>query len=478
MTPFLRDGDVLRVAAVAWEDLARGDLVTYRLPGHLPTLRVAARHGDQLALVADNRPGRTFQVWREHLVGRVVARTREGATLTRESPAWRLHRHLWLRRRQAAGLAARAARVLRGARRGLRRRPLRYDRPPNVQLNVSAACNLACRMCPYLGVHGNPAHLEFMAPETFERMLPTIREIGAVHFSGSGEPLFHRGLLDFMARVREVAPRARIDLTTNGTLLTRAVAGRLIDLGLTKLHVSFDGLPRRAETIRRRLNGDKVLDNVRALGDLKRARGSRGPLVQVNYMTGYGTYWDLVAFIELAHAIGVAEIQLLEMQPATAEDAAGNLLNSTREDGGRVLRTAVMLAQHLDLRLHLPTITPGACHFPANPHVGEDGTVYPCCYLDYDGRQLFDGAPHRFEPVRLGNVNAAPFEALWRAPGYRAFRERNARGDFDATCATCYRVRLATSQRIEELLRPPRAREAPAGPGPTPAAAPGTRRPS
>lgn len=453
MLPFLQDGDSLRVVPVAWDEIQRGDIITYRLRDHFPTLRVAAKYSDQLVLTADNWRGRTFQAWREHVLGRVVARTRKGATLTADALPWKWQTQRWLRRVQTARIAARA--------RGLPHRmrahfspPRRYDRPPNLQINVSSDCNLKCRMCPYLGVHGNPAHLDFMTRETFERILPTIREIGAVHFSGSGEPLFHRELFEFMAQVRNTVPDARIDLTTNGTLLTEARAQRLIALGVNKVHISFDGLPGRVETIRRNIKGSQVLENVRRLNELKRAQASHLPIVQVNYMMGYGTYWDLVEFILLARKIGVAEIQLLEMQPATAEDAANNLLNGTLQDGGAALKTAIMLAQYYNIRLHLPTVTSNVCHFPSNPHIGEDGEVYPCCFLDYDGRQLFDGTEHRFEPMKLGNINTTFFDSIWNSPGYVAFRERNARGDLDANCQTCYNIRARTWEHIRQIIEP------------------------
>jgi MoaA/NifB/PqqE/SkfB family radical SAM enzyme len=454
MSPFLEDGDRLTVAPVAWSDIVPGDVVTYRLEDKFPTLRVVAKTPNKLWMIGDNWPNRRFEAWPEHILGRVVARTRSGSTVSADSLSWRARSQYALQTYRAGSAVARAKRLPeRVASRLAKRRSQRFPRPPNVQVNVSSTCNLKCRMCPYLEVHQDPTHLEFMSPETFERILPIVVEIGAVHFSGSGEPLFNRRLFDFMALVRRAAPGASIDLTTNGTLLTEERARGLVELGVNKIHVSFDGLPERAETIRINVNGRKVIDNIRRLAEIKRAAGSRYPIVQINYMLGYGTYWDLVKFVQLGREIGVGEIQLLEMQPATAEDAADNLCRGTHHDQGAALKTALMLARYYNIALHLPTVTEGACYYPYNPHIAEDGEVYPCCYLDYDGRQLYHGgAEHRLPAVTFGNAARQPFDEIWGSADFVALRERNARGEFDAHCRVCYDIRHETAERVKEVL--------------------------
>jgi MoaA/NifB/PqqE/SkfB family radical SAM enzyme len=448
MSPFLRDGDVLRVEPVNYDEIVVGDLITFRVTEHCPTLRVLRKGTNKLTLGADHWHARKFVTWREFVTGRVVARTRRGKTLEANAPAWKLYSAAQLSQYYARKIPSRVQRLYKPS-------ALTYARPLNVQLNLSATCNLKCRMCPYLEVHTSE-RLKFMARETFEAMLPTLRAIRRVHFSGSGEPLFHREAFDLIARVRQEIPDCEIDLTTNGTLLTRERAARLLDLRVNKLHVSFDGLPGRVETIRRNVNGAKVLDNLSALAEMKRERGAKAPSIQINYMTGYGTYHDLVEFIERAHAIGINEIQLLEMQPATAADFEHNLLNDSQRDQAYALKTAIMLANHYDLCLHLPIISANACHFPSNPHIAEDGEVYPCCYLDYDGRKLYaDGQPHVFPSLSFGNIHQTPMQEIWDAPQYAAFRARNARGDFDRICRACYHSRRQTSDFLRELMEAP-----------------------
>ncbi|MEM7114738.1 MAG: radical SAM protein [Chloroflexota bacterium] len=454
MEPFLQDGDELKIAPVAWEAIRLGDIVTFALEDKFPTLRVVEKRGNKMWLIGDNWPRRKFVAWREHLLGKVIARIRDGKTLTSDTATWRNNNRYRLWRYQAGWVYSRLRQLPQRIEGKLaRRRAQRFERPPNIQVNVSSNCNLKCRMCPYLSIHQSPHHLNFMSSDTFEQILPLVKEINAIHLSGSGEPMFHQQLFDFVARVREEAPTASIDMTSNGTLLTEARARKLIQHQVTKLHVSFDGLPERVESIRIGVNGRKVMDNIRRLTRLKKEMGSQYPIVQINYMTGYGTYWDLNKFIELCHEVGVAEIQMLEMQPATAEDVADNLLNGTGLDDGAALKTAVMLANHYAIKLHLPTTTQNACYYPFNPHVGEDGEVYPCCYLDYDGRQLYsNGQEMQLPPITYGNINNNAFDEIWDNPNFIALRERNSQGKFDDICQACYDVRWETAVRVGQIL--------------------------
>jgi MoaA/NifB/PqqE/SkfB family radical SAM enzyme len=456
MNPFLQDGDELRVEPVTYDEIAVGDIITFRLRDHFPTLRVLYKGRNKLVLGADNWRERKFATWREFVLGRVVARTRDGKTLAASAPAWKWHTAVLFAKRRAARRIQNMRQRTRQLKLKLLPPPPKPDLPHNLQLRLSSICNLKCRMCPYLPIHASDEHQKLMLRETFERMLPTIRRAKIVHFSGGGETFFHPELFEFIARVRQEVPDCFIDLTTNGTLLTRERAARILDLRVSKLHVSFDGLPENVGAIRTNLNGHKVWGNIRMLAEMKRARGLQTPSIQINYVMAFGSYRDLPDFIPLAREVGANEIQLIEMRPANRHEWEGNMWNEMQRDGGHALKVAHMLANQYNLRLHLPKVGPNLCWFPRNPHITEAGNVYPCSYLDYDGHVLYhDGAEHFFPPMLMGNVNTTAFTDIWHSEKYRAFREQTARGDFDANCRTCYHSRLPAPTFLREQLELP-----------------------
>lgn len=456
MYPFFRDGDELRVEPVTYDEIAVGDIITFRLRDHFPTLRVLYKGRNKMVLGADNWHERKFATWREFVLGRVTARTRDGKTLRADAPAWKLHTAALLVKRRAAQRIKNLHQRARKLKHKIAPPPPKPDQPHNMQLRLSSICNLKCRMCPYLPIHASADHQKLMRRETFERMLPAIRRDKIVHFSGGGETFFHPELFDFIARVRREVPDCFIDLTTNGTLLTRERAARILDLRVSKLHVSFDGLPENVGAIRANINGHKVWGNIRMLADMKRERGLDIPSIQINYVMAYGSYRDLPDFIPLAREVGVNQIQLIEMRPANHQEWQGNMFNEMQRDGGHAIQLAHMLANQYNIRLHLPKVGPNLCWFPRNPHITEAGNVYPCSYLDYDGHVLYhEGKAQYFPPMLMGNVNTTPFEEIWDSEKYRAFRERTAQGDFDDLCRTCYHSRLPAPTFLREQLELP-----------------------
>ncbi len=91
MRPFLRDGDELVVEPVSWRGVGPGEIVTYRSGDRFPTRRVFQVHPrrGRLILKADGMPSsRFFEVRKEDLLGKVVARKRGGRVLTNRDFSW------------------------------------------------------------------------------------------------------------------------------------------------------------------------------------------------------------------------------------------------------------------------------------------------------------------------------------------------------------------------------------------------------
>lgn len=89
MRPFLQEGDEVIVAPVSWGEIRPGDIVTYRYDDKFPTRRVVKKTSRYLNLWCENWPRRRFRAAREEVLGRGVARRRDGRWLRCTDPAWR-----------------------------------------------------------------------------------------------------------------------------------------------------------------------------------------------------------------------------------------------------------------------------------------------------------------------------------------------------------------------------------------------------
>ena len=89
MRPLLVEGDEVVVEPVAWERIRRGDIITYRYLDRFPTRRVVGKSEDRLDLYCDNWPGRSFTTTRTDVLGRAIARKRDGVWLTVNDREWK-----------------------------------------------------------------------------------------------------------------------------------------------------------------------------------------------------------------------------------------------------------------------------------------------------------------------------------------------------------------------------------------------------
>ena len=113
------------------------------------------------------------------------------------------------------------------------------DKKPVVVWNVGRRCNLRCVHCysqsRNIDYSGELSHEEGIA------LIDDLADYGApvMLFSG-GEPLMRPDIFELIERAAEKKMRAVV--STNGTMITADVAGKLQDAGLSYVGISMDGL--------------------------------------------------------------------------------------------------------------------------------------------------------------------------------------------------------------------------------------------
>jgi 12,18-didecarboxysiroheme deacetylase len=112
------------------------------------------------------------------------------------------------------------------------------DKKPVVVWNVTRRCNLKCVHC-YAHADGKADRNELTTAEG-KRLLEDLAAFGVpvILFSG-GEPLVRPDLVELAAYAVRLGMRAVI--STNGTLITPAIAETLRDVGLSYVGISLDG---------------------------------------------------------------------------------------------------------------------------------------------------------------------------------------------------------------------------------------------
>jgi radical SAM protein with 4Fe4S-binding SPASM domain len=178
-----------------------------------------------------------------------------------------------------------------------RRNPRLDELPNEVAIEIVMGCNLRCPMCPVSGLpHSmNGRRPTLMTAAVFNRVIDQISDRPrSILLNVFGESLLHPQLVEFIRIAK--TPRHHVAIITNGTRLTPAYAGQIIDAGLDALTVSIDGL-RHDTYAGMRIGAEMgaVVDNLRALIAENARRGHR-MRIEINYIRSSTTAQEMAAF--------------------------------------------------------------------------------------------------------------------------------------------------------------------------------------
>lgn len=141
--------------------------------------------------------------------------------------------------------------------------------PLVVYLEPSGYCNLKCGFCPH-GVAGSALKKDIMSLELFKKLMEDLsgfpQRVKLLRVCGNGDPLMNKALLPMLEYAHERQVVQRVELLTNGVLLTPGLARnlpRFLDRIVFSIEgLSADGYQRICGT---KIDFPQLLDNLDAL---------------------------------------------------------------------------------------------------------------------------------------------------------------------------------------------------------------------
>ena len=257
-------------------------------------------------------------------------------------------------------------------------------RHPEVRYEVTDHCNAECIMCPR-DKHEHGREHGIMKLALYRKSIDEVVALGAkkVVLTGFGEPLIDKTLEQKVAYAKSHGLNTYI--ISNGSLLSEKRAAGLIDAGLDELRVSFYGMrPETYNVVMRKLDFDVTMRNLLRFLELRAAKGSKKPRLEVNYLVLPENERDTETFKQFweprADAIEI-------WKPHNFGD-------------GRDYRTRL---EELDVK--------NTCGRPENGplQIQWNGEVIPCCY-DYNNQ------------IILGNAFTTPVLEVLNGIKYRLLR--------------------------------------------------------
>jgi len=351
---------------------------------------------------------------------------------------------------------------------------LPMDQLSKLYVELTTACNLDCVMC----VRRTWKDEGFgpMSWELYQNLIEQLRAFPqppTIHFGGYGEPMTYPHFLEAITLAKSIG--CRVEMTTNGALLTPKIAQALIDLDVDKVMVSIDGVsPEVYDDIRVHSDFQKVIHNFMELFRRKlnqRGRGLHKPIVGISFVAMKRNIADLPRLPQLAHQIGATEIKVSNVVPyypeleseilydramySLAFRSSPAIPNMSLPKMNLDENTAPSLMQVFDSTISVSWLQNSFsqfnnyCEFTQQGYavIRRDGVVAPCLELMRDHPVFLLGRPQHVTHYSLGDIREASLREIWESPEYADFRRRVR--DFPySPCLTC-----GGCERFEENIQ-------------------------
>ncbi len=309
------------------------------------------------------------------------------------------------------------------------------------------ACNIDCVTC-FRNAWDTP--IGRMSDATFAAILDGLKSLETlptVYFGGIGEPLFHRRTTEWIAQVKALG--ARVEMITNGTLLTEKRCRQLIDAHLDVIWVSIDGsTPESYADVRLGAELPTVIENLKRLRSMRKDIYLSKPEIGVAFVAMERNIDDLPEALKMARRFGAQHFSVTNVLP----------INEAMQDEmlyRKTLRSVTYMADGQAPHLSLPKMdfderTKDAlfkafnsgynvsyagsnwgggndvCNYieSGSMTVGWNGNVSPCWPLMHTHTGYLHGKERLSKQHIVGNVRRRLLGDIWLDPEYLAYRKR------------------------------------------------------
>jgi radical SAM protein with 4Fe4S-binding SPASM domain len=297
-------------------------------------------------------------------------------------------------------------------------------------LAPSHICNLKCSYCSQgkkrEDLVKDGFEFKLMDYDVFLKFAEQLKQfpekLKLVFLSGMGEPLVHKRLPEMIKHLRDLDVAERLEIFTNGLLLTKDVADALADSGLTRLRVSLQGLT--SQKYKEIADVDMVFDDLRdKLAYFYSVRKQCKLYVKViDSALEPGEdkiFYDM--FRDISDEMFVERFVPYQLTMGDYDDKANV---STTIYGDKILEADVCPEPFFNWQIDLY------------------GNIYPCCPL---------GLPKSFS---VGNVNDSTILEMWNGEKARQLRlqmlqKKRSEHNVCSQCQ-CYLTKLTPADRLDD----------------------------
>ncbi|MFH1776752.1 MAG: radical SAM protein [Candidatus Omnitrophota bacterium] len=303
--------------------------------------------------------------------------------------------------------------------------------PKFIEIEVTTRCNLRCTLCEH--TYWNEP-VRDMSLQEFKSIIDQFPHLQWIGLTGIGESFLNKDFLSMLAYVK--AKNVFVELYDTFYLIDAVTSERLIEMGIDRMYVSFDGATKETyEKIRVNSNFEQVVENIKGLLNLKRQLSAHFPEVHFHYIITKDNISEMLQYLELVRSLIVDQsvtVQFTRMLH-TFKEVDHLFTEISPEVIREVEDQAQKLSINLSWNLNVPVDKPPLknCIEWTMPFIFATGHVIPCCAGNESGRRDFQ------KDTSLGNIFEQSFKDIWLGRKYKAFRRMLRVGHVPVQCRNC-----------------------------------------
>lgn len=315
-------------------------------------------------------------------------------------------------------------------------------------IEPTSDCNLDCQMCfRHTWFDEDFCDLDFEDYEMVIKSMPS--SVETLMFGGMGEPLYHPRIVDMVTSA--VGQSVRVELLTNGSLLSEDMMVQLMDAGLSRVWVSMDDIEPNDKTGLGHPDYEEATNRLRQFNILRNKKKSAIELGITFVVTKHNVN-QLANLPFFTHKYGISEVNISHIYPSDFESQADSLYQKTLNmsigsDVYGANRTVINMPYmdfdrpdvkegvsglfgKMNFKLQVGGIPvprrSNHCRFVEEgmTFVRSDGNVAPCMALLHNGKTVLGDIERKVYHHSFGNVKEQSLDQIWSSDAYVAFRER------------------------------------------------------
>jgi len=287
-------------------------------------------------------------------------------------------------------------------------------KPYTVLIEPSNYCNFRCVSCfqSLQGANYITNHRKQMRIEQFQSIINQLKnwegdQLKVLKLSLYGEPFTNPHFCEMLRIAKQAGIAERIETTTNASLITAEIAEHLVDYGIDYIRVSIYGGNQdryREVTGVKDVDINAILENLKRIRELKRAKKKETPFVSVKMLDTYDS--ENQEFIERFSPVSdETYIDMPHNWVAADEKSFIESLYPSREKREQMLKN--MQSAYRNRK---------SCPMPFTTlAIRADGAVSPCC-IDWTGN------------TNLANLEEMSLQEIWKGIAMYSFRKMQLEG--------------------------------------------------